>query len=324
MRKAGHKKLAGLGLYYPPVVRVALAPLPARPWAPEAVAAAGAEVVEDPAAAEVLIFLAPDDTAGLTKALEASPRASWVQLPWAGIEKFVAAGVLDPSRTWTCGKGVYAEPVAEHALALALAGLRDLPQRIRATTWEKQGGVSLYDGKVTILGGGGITECLIDLLTPMRTDITVVRRDPTIPVRGATRVVGPDAVLDAVGGVDAVFVALALTPDTTGIVDETFLRSMAPHAWLVNVGRGQHVVTGDLVVALQEKWIGGAALDVTDPEPLPDGHPLWGLDNCIITPHTANSLEMGLPLLSKRVTENLRRYSDGLPLIGLVDLDAGY
>lgn len=287
-------------------------------------AAAGAELVGDPADAEVLIFLAPDDPDGLAAALARSPNAAWVQLPWAGIENFVAAGALDPTRTWTCGKGVYAEPVAEHALGLAIAGLRDLPERVRATSWGQQGGVSLYDGRVTIVGGGGITECLIGLLRPMRTEITVVRRNPTQPVEGAARVVGPRDLHDEVGGADVVFLALALTPDTVGIVDRATLRAMQPHAWLVNVARGQHVVTDDLVVALREGWIGGAALDVTDPEPLPDGHPLWTLPNCIITPHTANSQEMGHRLLSKRVTENLRRYADGLPLVGLVDLDAGY
>ncbi|HVV37494.1 MAG TPA: NAD(P)-dependent oxidoreductase [Acidimicrobiales bacterium] len=306
------------------MVRVALAPLPARPWAPAAVAAAGAQLVEDPADADVLIFLAPDDTEGLARALKESPQASWVQLPWAGIEAFVAAGVLDPARTWTCGKGVYAEPVAEHALALALAGLRELPRRIRATTWEAQGGVSLYDGKATILGGGGITECLVDLLTPMRTEITVVRRDTRAVMPGVAHVVAPDALHEALRAADAVFLALALTPETRGVIDAAALRAMQPHAWLVNVARGAHVVTDDLVLALRDGWIGGAGLDVTDPEPLPDGHPLWDLPNCIITPHTANSLAMGLPLLARRVTENLRRFAAGEPLVGLVDLDAGY
>lgn len=306
------------------MLAVALAPAPARRWAIAAVEAAGARVVEDPADAEALVFLAPDDTDGLARALDASPNAGWVQLPWAGIEAFVAAGVLDPARIWTCGKGVYAEPVAEHALALALAGLRDLPDRIRATSWGAHGGVSLYDGKATILGAGGITETLVGLLAPMRTEVTVVRRDPTKAFAGAARVVGPDALRDAVAGADVVVLALALTPDTRGIVDASVLRSMQPHAWLVNVARGAHVVTDDLVVALRDGWIGGAGLDVTDPEPLPDGHPLWDLPNCIITPHTANSPEMGLPLLAERVTQNLRRYAAGEPLIGLVDLDAGY
>ncbi|MEY2467937.1 MAG: hypothetical protein QOF21_635 [Actinomycetota bacterium] len=303
---------------------MALAPTPAPRWAHAAAEAAGAEVVDDPATAEVLVFLAHDDTEGLARALKEAPNAPWVQLPWAGIEAFVAAGVLDPARTWTCGKGVYAEPVAEHALALALAGLRELPDRVRAASWGRQGGVSLYDGKVTVLGGGGITECLMDLLRPMRTQVTVVRRDPSIPLGGATSVVGPDALYDAVAEADAVILALALTPDTEGIVDEDALRAMQSHAWLVNVARGRHVVTDDLVTALRENWIGGAGLDVTDPEPLPDGHPLWELPNCIITPHTANSLEMGLPLLAKRVTDNLRRYAAGEPLVGLVDLAAGY
>ncbi len=211
------------------MLRVALAPTPTRSWARAAVEAAGAAVVDDPATAEVLLFLAPDDTEGLARALKESPDAAWVQLPWAGIEAFVAAGVLDPSRTWTCGKGVYAEPVAEHALALAMAGLRELPDRVRATSWGMQGGVSLYDGAVTILGGGGITECLIDLLTPMRTRITVVRRDPSLSLNGATEVVGPDALFDAVAEADAVILALALTPDTQGIIDADALRAMPSH-----------------------------------------------------------------------------------------------
>ena len=74
---------------------------------------------------------------------------------------------------------------------------------------------------------------------------------------------------------------------------------MESHAWLVNVARGGHVVTDDLVAALREGCIGGAALDVTDPEPLPDGHPLWDLPNCVITPHTANTLAMARPLVDR-------------------------
>jgi phosphoglycerate dehydrogenase-like enzyme len=99
---------------------------------------------------------------------------------------------------------------------------------------------------------------------------------------------------------------------------------MDPHGWLVNVARGAHVVTDDLVGALEHGVIGGAALDVTDPEPLPDGHPLWSLANCIITPHVANTPEMALPLLSARITDNVRRWSRGEPLLGLVDPALGY
>ena len=99
---------------------------------------------------------------------------------------------------------------------------------------------------------------------------------------------------------------------------------MEEHAWLVNVARGPHVVTDDLVEALRDGAIGGAGLDVTDPEPLPDGHPLWSLPNCVITPHVGNTREMAVPLLSARIAENVRRWAAGEELIGPVDPTLGY
>ena len=99
---------------------------------------------------------------------------------------------------------------------------------------------------------------------------------------------------------------------------------MEEHAWLVNVARGRHIVTDDLVDALRDGVIGGAGLDVTDPEPLPADHPLWSLPNCIITPHVGNTPEMARPLLAERVTANVRRFAQGAELIGLVDTELGY
>ena len=97
-----------------------------------------------------------------------------------------------------------------------------------------------------------------------------------------------------------------------------------PDAWIVNVGRGRLIVTDDLVAALREGRIGGATLDVTDPEPLPKEHPLWSLDNCLITPHIGNTRAMAVPLLSERITTNCRLFAAGEPLIGLVDVTLGY
>jgi len=294
---------------------------------------AGGGVLVEPEQADAIVWGGPpNDVAGLLALVRAATNARWVALPWAGVEYYVEAGVFDHDHVWTCGKGVYAEPVAEHALALALAGLRDFPDRIRATSWAKQSGVSLYDGRATILGGGGITEALLPLLAPMRVDVTVVRRS-ALPMPGATRTVcvfdddggSPrERVHQTLVGADVVFLALALTPETTGIIDTAALAAMESHAWLVNVARGQHVVTDDLVAALRDRTIGGAGLDVTDPEPLPDGHPLWDLPNCIITPHTANTTEMARPMLTARITDNVRRFAAGEPLIGLVDPDLGY
>jgi phosphoglycerate dehydrogenase-like enzyme len=193
----------------------------------------------------------------------------------------------------------------------------------RATQWTGPAGRNLLGASVTIVGGGGITESLIRLLLPFNCDITVVRR--TVEhIDGADTVVGQENLVDALAGADIVFLALSLTRETIGLIGKSELEVMEPHAWIINVARGGHIVTDDLVWALQNNIIGGAALDVTDPEPLPENHPLWTLPNCIITPHVGNTPEMAVPLLSARITENVKRFINDEALIGLVDVRHGY
>jgi phosphoglycerate dehydrogenase-like enzyme len=294
-----------------------------RDYAEKAVRDGGGEPAGIDPRADALVWLSADDVDGLRAALGVASSVRWVQLPYAGVERVTAAGLLEPGRTWTSAKGAYAEPVAEHALALALAGLRQLRRRISARSWGTQSGTSLYDQPVTILGGGGITASLLELLAPLRVTATVVRNRPE-DVPGAARTVGTTELHEALAGAQVVFLALALTPDTERIIGRAELAVMRPDAWLVNVARGRHVDTGALVAALTEGSIAGAALDVTDPEPLPDGHPLWQLERCIITPHTADTIEMTEPLLARRIRDNVTRFSAGQPLIGVVDPALGY
>jgi phosphoglycerate dehydrogenase-like enzyme len=301
---------------------VAVGPAPSES-ACQAIRDGGGEPAAVDAAADALVWLASSDVDGLRAALATATSARWVQLPTAGVERMAAAGVLDPGRTWTSAKGAYAEPVAEHALALALAGLRSLPRRIRARSWGEPAGLSLYDEPVTILGGGGITASLLELLAPFRVTATVVRRSAT-PVPGAARTLPPARLREALAGARVTFVALALTPATEQIIGAAELAVIGPGGWLVNVARGRHVDTGALVAALRRGIIAGAALDVTDPEPLPSGHPLWQLANCIITPHTADTPEMVDRLLAGRIKDNVARFAAGRPLAGLVDPAAGY
>ncbi len=287
----------------------------------DAVREGGGTVVGLDEQPEALIWMLPREPARLQAALDAAPSVQWVQLPFAGIEAFV--DVLTPDRTWTCAKGVYSEPTAEHAMALALAGLRRVPTHARSTSWGEQGATTLYDADVVVLGAGGITQSLLGLLAPYRTNVTVVRRGAD-PLPGADRTV-PLAQLDEVlPGALLVILALSLTPETEHVIDARRLRLMRGDSWLVNVARGRHVDTAALVGALRDGTIGGAALDVTDPEPLPDDSPLWHLPNCLITPHTANPWQTAQPLLSRRITDNVRRHIAGVPLLGLVDLSAGY
>ena len=301
--------------------RVAIGPSP-NALAEDAVRAAGGVPAGPDSIADALVWLAPRDTAGLQAALAATG-ARWVQLSSAGIEPTAAAGLLDHDRVWTSAKGVFADQVAEHALMLALAGLRQLPERITARSWGKPGGDSLFDERVTILGGGGITASLLQLLAPFRVSATVVRRRSE-PVPGAARTVPVSDLALALPDAKVVILALALTPETERIIGAEQLAMMRADAWLVNVARGRHVDTDALVAALAAGSIAGAALDVTDPEPLPDGHPLWAQERCIITPHTADPAELSDAEFARRISDNVARFAAGQPLLGLVDPAAGY
>lgn len=304
----------------PDAPRIAIAPEGAPAWMAEAVVAGGGHLVT-PAQAEGLVWASPRGVKKLAALLDESPGIRWVQLPWAGVEDFVH--LVDDTRTWSCGKGVYAEPVAELALTLALAGMRGLGTYARASQWSAPRGRNLREARVSILGGGGITESLVRLLKPFDCHITVVR-NRVQDMEGVDEVLESEQMVDALAGADLVVVALALTPETVGLISRDELEQMERHAWLVNVARGRHVVTDDLVWALSNDVIGGAGLDVTDPEPLPPDHALWSLDNCIITPHVGNTPEMAMPLLAKRIKTNVKRYAAGKELIGLVDGELGY
>ena len=289
----------------------------------DAVVAAGGTVVPvDEASA--LMWADPAAADAFPGVVADAPELEWVQLPYAGIENF--ADQLDQSKTWTCGKGVYAEPVAEHVITLTLAGFRHLHTSIPATSWPAQEGRNLLGATVTVVGAGGITESLVRLLQPWNVSIRVIRRSEE-PFPGVERTVAladTTAVHEVIGDADVVVLAAALTEETRHLVDASFLGAMDSKAWLVNVARGGLVDHGALGEALRSGAIAGAALDVTTPEPLPEDHELWALSNCIITPHVGNTPEMGLPLIAERVRHNVQRWIAGEALIGLVDVHAGY
>ena len=304
-------------------VRVAVEPQCwRRPVLAEAVERGGG-TVSAPETATALVWAEPTQAQLIGETVDANPGIEWVQLPYAGIEPVVDVVTARPHVEWYCGKGVYAEPVAEHALMLALSGMRGMGAYARAAGWSAPQGRNLLGASVTVLGGGGITASLLRLLGPFGCDVTVMRNRPE-PMDGAARVVGPDALADILPSTDVLVLALALTPETTGIIGAAELSALPDHAWIVNVARGGHIVTDDLVESLRTGQIGGAALDVTDPEPLPDDHPLWRLPNCLITPHIGNTPEMGLVLLAERVEANVGLRLAGKPLIGPVYVELGY
>jgi len=286
----------------------------------QAVELGGGEVV-DIEHADALVWADPTVPDRLPSVLAQGNQVEWVALPFAGIEPYVP--FLDHDRVWTCARGVYSRPVAEHVMATGLAGLRGLVGYARANQWSDQIGHNLLDGRVAIFGAGGITTELIRLLGPFNVEINVVRRTPD-PVPGAAKTVALQDRLQALAGADLVVLALALTPETHQVISTPELHAMASHGWLVNVARGRHVDDKALIEALQDGVIGGACLDVTDPEPLPDDHAYWTLPNVLITPHVGNTPEMGVPLLADHIVDNVSRFCYDKPLMGVVDVDAGY
>jgi phosphoglycerate dehydrogenase-like enzyme len=134
----------------------------------------------------------------------------------------------------------------------------------------------------------------------------------------------PEELLRLTTEADYIVNCAPLTPQTTGLFDQTFFAAMKPAAYFLSVGRGSSTVTDDLVAALQARRIAGAALDVTDPEPLPPAHPLWRLPNVIITPHISGDTPLADQARRAMVRENLRRYVAGDALYAVVDVERGY
>ena len=311
-------------------LHIAIEPKQFQPYM-DAVAAAGGVPCSMSPAVTGVIWTNYADPEGLHRLVLENPQLRWVQLPFAGVDAF--AGVISDPRirernlTFTSAKGSYREPVAEHALALCLALGRAIRERVLAKSWGKKFAKSLYDSKVLIIGGGGITEELVKLLEPFRSRVTVIRKHPT---KAATwrndevQVLGFDQMEAVIPEADFIVIAAALTPETYKLFDARRLKLMRPDAYLVNVARGPIIDTESLIAALREGKIAGAALDVTDPEPLPDGHPLWQAENLIITPHTADTNEMVLRMFSVRIRENVAAFFGQGDWVGVVSPELGY
>lgn len=293
----------------------------------DAVRAGGGEVAGLSEATRGIVWLSSKNAADLVGILHDHPGIGWVQLPWAGVDAFsaVLASYAGESRPlWTSAKGAYSQPVAEHALALALALLRVFPKRVIARSWPSlKEGVSLFGLNVLVIGAGGITVELMRLLEPFGVDVTVVRRGPD-PMPGAERTFTSEHLLEVLPEADVVVVAAAFTADTAKLIGAEQLAAMKPTSVLVNIARGGLVDTDALVAALEAGTIAGAGLDVTDPEPLPDGHPLWTAPNLIITPHSADTPSMTAPLLAERIRVNVEAFLGDGRFVGVVDPKAGY
>lgn len=237
-----------------------------------------------------------------------------VQLLSAGADAWT--GHLNEHVTLCDARGVHNSSTAEWALTAILAYQRSFPAFIRsqaAGVWDRSPvpTAELTGRRVLIVGAGAIGEALAARLIACESTVTRVARSARDGVHAVSDL--PKLLPEA----DIVVLLLPLTPETTGLVDAGFLGHMRDGALLVNAARGPVVVTDDLVAELQSGRI-NAAMDVTDPEPLPEGHPLWSLPNVLITPHVAGTVQGLMPRAFDLLDAQLRSYIAGEPLINVV------
>ena len=255
-----------------------------------------------------------------------------IQVPFAGVD-----GILDLIADthskygvrWSNAAGVYDSTVAESTIGLLLAQLHAHKRVTLAKSWDVRDEAEanttflFEDSTVAIIGAGGIGKKLISMLSGFGPKIIAVNRSGK-PVEGADEVFTFDQI-DEVWPAADYFVMLApLTPETHHMVNADALAKMPKHAVVVNVGRGPLVDTDALTEALKNGTIAGAGLDVTDPEPLPDGHPLWDEVNCIITPHLANPPYSVRNRIGAHTVEVLKALEAGEEIPTEVDPKLGY
>lgn len=290
----------------------------------EAIEQAGARLAPLSKDVEALVWTDYARPELLVETLDANPQLKWVQLPFAGVDAF--SHIIKRPLTFTSAKRSYSEPVAEHALMLAMALGRIIPQRVKALGWGKKFAASLYDEQVLIVGGGGIAQELVKLLAPFRSKVTVVRLRTEEPFddHGIAKVVGFDHLDDELARARFVFLACALTDQTRRLFNLARFALMPADSYLVNVARGEVIDQDALLHALDAGRLAGAGIDVAYPEPLPDGHPLFGRDDLIVTPHTADTGEMVQRLFAERLRVNVSAWLKNEPLTGVVDPELGY
>ncbi len=264
---------------------------------------------------------------------EAGTRLRWVHFRWAGVGGQIFPALAESDVTVTNSAGVFAVPMAEHALALMLALTRSLnlcmPPRPGEDPWRatapaaRQRMREMQGATLGILGYGGIGRATAERARGFGMRVLALRRHPA-PDDFADAVWGPERLDDVLRASDYLLVSCALTDETRGMIGERELALMKPTAVIVNLARGAVIDSAALLAALQERRLGGAGLDVTDPEPLPSDSPFWRLDNVIITPHVSGSSPRTADRQFDLLEENVHRFAAGEPLLNVVDKQAGY
>jgi phosphoglycerate dehydrogenase-like enzyme len=270
----------------------------------------------------------------LREQLAAAPRLRWIHSPAAGVGGMLFPEMLASPIVITNSRGMSADTIAEHVLAVTLAIFRRLPHAFRsqqARDWAQdaigaEGNRSIAGSRILVVGLGAIGLAVARRMTALGARVAGIRRRPdaSAPPDGVELVAAPDQLHRLLASADVVVISAPHTRDTRGLIGRAELAAMTPDAVLVNVSRGQLIDEPALVAALEAGAIAGAALDVFNDEPLPADSPFWGMENVLITPHTSGFRPDHWDAAVALFADNLRRFEAGRDLINAVDKAAGY
>lgn len=225
-----------------------------------------------------------------------------------------------------------APPIAEHVIAMMLMLTRNLTGAHAAQlqgSWDRGGGsqapmIEVKDKTMLVAGLGGIGTEVARRAAALGMRVIATRNSSREGPDFVAYVGLADELNQLAAQADVIVNALPLTAKTTGIFNKEFFSGLKKGSYFISVGRGASTVTDDLVAALREGKLAGAGLDVTDPEPLPSGHPLWKIPNVIITPHNSSTSDRAMERRWVVIRENLRRYINGEKMLNVVDIERGY
>jgi phosphoglycerate dehydrogenase-like enzyme len=264
----------------------------------------------------------------------AAQKLKWIHSPAAAVHQLMFPEVVRSSVLVTNSTGVHGPVVAEHAITVLLALAKRLPQAMRYQAkkkwsqeqlWQERPRPREVDGAtVAVIGMGVIGSEFTRRAKALGMKVLAVRENPGKGTGGADEVFGSAQIDDVLPRADYVLLCTPVTPATTHIMNRARIKRMKPDAHLINVARGTLVDEPDLLEALRNRTIAGAALDVFEEEPLPEQSPFWELDNVLITPHTAAVTERLWERHFQLIVENLNRFMAGKPLLYEVDKKRGY
>jgi phosphoglycerate dehydrogenase-like enzyme len=257
------------------------------------------------------------------------PRVRWVHSLTAGVESILFPALVANPVPLTNSRGVFSRSLAEFAVAAILYFAKDFRRMIRsqaAGVWDRFDIEEVHGRTLAILGFGEIGRRTARLASALGMRVTALRRHPD---RGTSteedvRIYPPASLLQFLVGADYLVISAPLTAETRGMIGETELRLMKPTAVVINIGRGPVVREEALIRALEQHWIRGAALDVFDSEPLPDGHPFYKLKNVLLSAHCADHTVDWKELAMQFFIANFERFQRGEPLANVVDKQLGY